>query len=147
MAGFLLVKMFGLCHVINLYSCIMPFMTERKVRGLTHEKIAASAKKPSDVRIDHWEIGLAVVGTLMEMGRPTNVLAHSHVGPDIPNKYQIGKSKVTVEHMPHWGYATVDNGHERNHVRLRLEGGLSTEAVIVNLREAIQNAKGRRKAA
>ncbi len=117
-------------------------MAERRVRGLTYEKIAASAKKPAEVAPHHWETGMSVVATLMDLGKPLNVIEESHVGPNIPNKYGIGRSKVTVEHMPHWGYATIDNGHERNHVPLRLEGTLPTEAVIVNLREAIQHAKG-----
>lgn len=77
---------------------------------------------------------MTVTNILMDLGVPANVLKNSTSDPNIPNEYQVGTS--AVEYMPHWVYATVDNGVERTHVRL-LQPELSQEDILVNLRTVI----------
>lgn len=92
-------------------------MAERKFPGLTFKQIETSAVKPSAVSPERWQTGMAVVKDLMRTGQPVNVIEDSHVGPDVPNKYYVTGTGVTVDYMPHWHYAIVD-GKERTHVAL-----------------------------
>jgi hypothetical protein len=127
-------------------------MIERRVPNVSYEQVAASAKKPKDVPQERWVAGMAVVETLFVLGFPTSVVNDSVDGPDIPNKYYITGTGVTVEHMPHWAYATVDNGEQRTHVgfttaeKVEDEGSqqeviktatLPVETIITNLKETI----------
>ncbi len=75
------------------------------------DQFKQSAKRPANIKSQAWEAGMAVVETLLEMGRPKNIVKDSVCGPDFPNKYDVEGD--TVEFMPHWGYVIVQTPTER----------------------------------
>ncbi len=90
------------------------------------------------VKPEAWATGMAVVETLLEMGKPKHIVTDSVCGPNFPNKYDVGGD--TVEFMPHWGYVIVETPTQRKLFPLESYKH-SSEEVVEKVKGNIQDMK------
>lgn len=106
---------------------------------ISFDQVKESAKNPGSVTPAEWKTGMALTKTLLAEGKPVSIVEDSIVGPNFPNKYDVGDA-TTVEHMPHWGYAAIQRGENRVLFELK-SSRLPTEEVVKNVKDKILEMK------
>lgn len=143
MAGFFVPYYFLLALAFRFFCSIIPIMAEQIVPGITFEAFQKTARRPAGMTEDRWKNGMAVTRTLLEIGKPTQVIEDGYIGPNMPVRYLVKGSAgpVVVEHATQWLYATVVNARGREHVFFYDDGKATQEEIIVNLKNVIAGKK------